>query len=41
MTTPPPYGQGWMFEVEIDPSTLDQQLARLMGAGAYRRLAGA
>jgi glycine cleavage system H protein len=36
-----PYGQGWMFEVEIDPSTLDQQLARLMDAGAYRRLAGA
>jgi glycine cleavage system H protein len=36
-----PYGQGWMFEVEIDPSTLDQQLASLMDAGAYRRLAGA
>ena len=30
-----PYGQGWMFEVEIDPSTLDQQLASLMDAGAY------
>ena len=36
-----PYGQGWMFEVGIDPSTLDQQLASLMDAGAYRRLAGA
>src|SRR6266576_132821 len=33
-----PYGQGWMFEVEIDPSTLDRQLASLMDAGAYRRL---
>jgi len=36
-----PYGQGWMFEAEIDPATLDQQLASLMDAGAYRRLAGA
>ena len=36
-----PYGQGWMFEAEIDPSTLDQQLASLIDAGAYRRLAGA
>jgi glycine cleavage system H protein len=36
-----PYGQGWMFEAEVDPSTLDQQLASLMDAGAYRRLAGA
>jgi glycine cleavage system H protein len=36
-----PYGQGWMFEAEIDPSTLDQQLASLMDARAYRRLAGA
>jgi len=35
-----PYGQGWMFEAEVDPSTLDQQLASLMDAGAYRRLAG-
>jgi len=35
-----PYGQGWMFEAEIDPSTLNQQLASLMDAGAYRRLAG-
>ena len=36
-----PYGRGWMFEAEIDPSTLDQQLAGLMDAGAYRGLAGA
>jgi glycine cleavage system H protein len=36
-----PYGRGWMFEAEIDLSTLDQQLASLMDAGAYRRLAGA
>ena len=36
-----PYGGGWMFEVEIDLSTLDQQLARLMDADAYRGLAGA
>jgi MOSC domain-containing protein YiiM len=28
-------------EAEIDPSTLDQQLAGLMDAGAYLRLAGA
>jgi hypothetical protein len=36
-----PYGQGWMFEAEIDPATLNQQLAGLMDAGAYRRLAAA
>jgi glycine cleavage system H protein len=36
-----PYGQGWMFEVETDPATLGQQLAALMGARAYRNLAGA
>ena len=35
-----PYGQGWMFEVEIDPSTLDQQLASLMDAGAYPQAGG-
>jgi hypothetical protein len=33
-------GRGWMFEAEIDPSTLDQQFAGLMDTGAYRRLAG-
>jgi glycine cleavage system H protein len=36
-----PYGQGWMFEVETDPTTLEQQLADLMDAGTYRDLAGA
>jgi glycine cleavage system H protein len=35
-----PYGQGWMFEAEIDPSTLSQQLASLLDAQAYRDLAG-
>jgi hypothetical protein len=29
-----------MFEVEIDPSTLTQQLAILLDADAYRGLAG-
>jgi glycine cleavage system H protein len=36
-----PYGQGWMFEAEIDSSALNEQLARLMDAGAYRSMAGA
>lgn len=36
-----PYGQGWLFEAEIEPSTLDRQLAGLMDADAYRDLAGA
>ena len=36
-----PYGQGWLFEVQTDPATLDQQLAALMDAGAYHGLAGA
>jgi glycine cleavage system H protein len=36
-----PYGQGWMFETEIDPSAWDEQLAVLMDAHAYRGLAGA
>ena len=36
-----PYGQGWMFEVEVDPSTLDRQLAGLLDAPAYRDLTGA
>ena len=35
-----PYGQGWLFEAEIDPAALDGQLAALMDAGAYRDLAG-
>jgi glycine cleavage system H protein len=36
-----PYGQGWMFDVEIDPATADQQLAALLDPGAYRELVGA
>ena len=36
-----PYGQGWLFEAEIDPAALDGQLAALMDAGAYRALTGA
>jgi glycine cleavage system H protein len=36
-----PYGQGWLFEAEIDPAALNEQLAALMDAGAYRDLAGA
>jgi glycine cleavage system H protein len=35
-----PYGQGWMFEVETDPATLDGQLSALMDAGAYGTLVG-
>jgi glycine cleavage system H protein len=35
-----PYGQGWMFETEIDPATASQQLASLMDAHAYRDLVG-
>lgn len=36
-----PYGQGWMFEAELDPATLSDQLARLLDAASYRTLAGA
>jgi glycine cleavage system H protein len=36
-----PYGQGWLFEAEIDPAALDQQLAALMDGDAYHALAGA
>lgn len=36
-----PYGQGWMFEVETGPATLDRQLAALMDADGYRALTGA
>ena len=35
-----PYGQGWMFEVDIAPARLDQQLAGLMDARAYHDLTG-
>jgi glycine cleavage system H protein len=35
-----PYGQGWMFEAEVDPATVSEQLASLMDAHAYRDLVG-
>jgi glycine cleavage system H protein len=35
-----PYGQGWMLEVEVTPSTLSGQLAALMDGRAYRRQVG-
>jgi glycine cleavage system H protein len=36
-----PYGQGWIFEAEIDLATIDRQLAGLMDASAYRELTSA
>ena len=36
-----PYGQGWMFDVEAEPSKLNQQFESLMDAAAYRQLTGA
>jgi glycine cleavage system H protein len=36
-----PYGRGWLFDVEIDPSARPRQLASLLGAAAYRELIGA
>jgi glycine cleavage system H protein len=35
-----PYGRGWMFDVDVDPSALDRELAGLMDGGAYGDLAG-
>jgi glycine cleavage system H protein len=35
-----PYGQGWLFDVEVDPSELTRQLSNLLSAHAYRELAG-
>jgi len=35
-----PYGQGWILKVRLDPATLEDQLARLMDASAYRNLTG-
>ncbi|MFF2129105.1 hypothetical protein ACFVW1_27705 [Streptomyces olivochromogenes] len=35
-----PYGQGWMFETDIDPSAWDEQVAVLMDARAHRSPAG-
>lgn len=36
-----PYGKGWIFDVRGDPTTLSEQLARLMDATAYHNLTGA
>jgi glycine cleavage system H protein len=33
-----PYGEGWLFEVEVEPSTLAEQLGRLLDADHYQRL---
>ena len=35
-----PYGEGWIFEVETDPATLDKQLAALVDPQAYRAMVG-
>ncbi len=35
-----PYGQGWMFEVEIDRAALAGQLSALLDASAYGTLVG-
>jgi glycine cleavage system H protein len=35
-----PYGQGWMLQVEVTPSSLESQLGVLMDATAYRSLVG-
>jgi glycine cleavage system H protein len=36
-----PYGRGWLFEVEADPTTLSEQFDALLDAPAYRDLTGA
>jgi glycine cleavage system H protein len=36
-----PYGQGWMFEIEADQTTLRAQLGALLDAHAYGGLTGA
>lgn len=36
-----PYGRGWMFELQADPATLDNQLSALLDADAYGKLTGA
>lgn len=33
-----PYGEGWLFDVEVDPSTLADQLGHLLDADHYQRL---
>jgi glycine cleavage system H protein len=36
-----PYGRGWLFEIEADPTTLSKQFDALLDASAYRDLTGA
>ena len=35
-----PYGQGWIFVVRVDPTTVAEQLSRLMDGARYRDLTG-
>ena len=35
-----PYGEGWIFEVETDLTTLDKQLAALIDPQAYSTMVG-
>ena len=35
-----PYGDGWIFEVETDPTTLHEQLAALIDPQAYGAMVG-
>ncbi len=35
-----PYGQGWLFDIDVEPAILDEQLAGLMDGTAYRQLVG-
>jgi glycine cleavage system H protein len=35
-----PYGEGWIFEVETDPTTLGKQLAALIDPQAYSKMVG-
>lgn len=36
-----PYQRGWLFEADVDPATLEQQLSALMDADSYLGLVGA
>lgn len=36
-----PYGDGWMFDAEVAPALLGEQLATLLDADVYRALTGA
>jgi glycine cleavage system H protein len=41
LTNTDPYGQGWLFEVAVDPTTLSKQFDALLDADAYGDLTGA